>query len=280
VRRLTTGCWHANHAVRVIDRRGGTHRLVLRRWARPGWEADDPDFTPEREVAVLELLAGSAVPAPRLVAADPDGATCDSPALLLTRLPGRPPGLPADMEAFLEQLAGSLAAIHALRADATDGIPAYRRYFEPSRLRPPAWALRPALWERAIEVAGTPAPPGPCTFIHRDYHPENTLWSRGRLTGVVDWTSGSFGPVAVDLGAMRWNLAVDYGVDAAEEFLRRYRSLTSIGGDDQPYWDIVTLLDLAGDEWEPGEWSRFESLRFERHLEGALERLGGTRRPP
>jgi aminoglycoside phosphotransferase (APT) family kinase protein len=173
-----------------------------------------PDFTPGREVAVLELLAGSAVPAPGLVAADPDGATCDVPALLLTRLLGRPPGLPADMEEFLEQLAGSLAAINALRGNTNDGIPTYRRYFEPSRLRPPDWALRPALWERAIEVAGMPAPPGPRAFIHRDYHPENTLWSR-RLTGVVDWTNGSFGPVAVDVGEMRWNLAVDYGLDAA-----------------------------------------------------------------
>lgn len=49
VRLLGTGGWHANHAVTVVDRRGATRRLVLRRWARPGWDLDDPDFTAARE---------------------------------------------------------------------------------------------------------------------------------------------------------------------------------------------------------------------------------------
>ena len=35
LRRLTHGGWHANHALSVIDAGGTTHRLVLRRWARP-----------------------------------------------------------------------------------------------------------------------------------------------------------------------------------------------------------------------------------------------------
>ena len=37
VRRLRPGGWHVNHAVAITDRHGHTHRLVLRRWARPGW---------------------------------------------------------------------------------------------------------------------------------------------------------------------------------------------------------------------------------------------------
>src|SRR6266498_2936283 len=84
LRRLTEGGWHANHALTVIDRSGRAHRLVLRRWARLGWEQEDRDFTAEREAAVLELLAESPVPAPRIVAADPEGAVCDVPTLLTT----------------------------------------------------------------------------------------------------------------------------------------------------------------------------------------------------
>jgi len=94
-RRLHPGGWHVNHAVAVADRHGHTHRLVLRRWARPGWEADDPDYTVEREARVLELLHPAPVPAPVVVAADPAGEHCDVPAILLTRLPGHPPR-PAD----------------------------------------------------------------------------------------------------------------------------------------------------------------------------------------
>lgn len=49
------------------------------------------------------------------------------------------------------------------------------------------------------------------TLIHRDYHPENTLCWAGRLTGVVDWTQASYGPPALDVAHMRWNLAADHG---------------------------------------------------------------------
>ena len=85
--------WLANHAVDVADAAGAVHRLVLRRWARPGWADEDPDFTAAREAAILEPLAPTPVPAPALVAADPDAAVCDVPALLLARLPGAPPDL-------------------------------------------------------------------------------------------------------------------------------------------------------------------------------------------
>jgi len=48
----------------VVDAQGARHRLVLRRWARPGWEVDDPDFTAQREANLLNLLAPTAVPRP------------------------------------------------------------------------------------------------------------------------------------------------------------------------------------------------------------------------
>jgi len=91
-RRLRLGGWHVNHALDVVDADGRTHRLVLRRWARPDWEAEDPDHTVERETWVLELLHSTQVPAPTVVAADPSGVRCDVPAMLLTRLAGHPSG--------------------------------------------------------------------------------------------------------------------------------------------------------------------------------------------
>src|SRR4029453_17202357 len=36
--------WLANHAVDVADAAGAVHRVVGRRWARPGWAEEDPDF--------------------------------------------------------------------------------------------------------------------------------------------------------------------------------------------------------------------------------------------
>ena len=112
VSRLRPGSWHVNHAVDVIDGHGRAHRVVLRRWARPGWQDDDPDYTVEREVGVLGLLRLSPVLAPAVIAADPGGADCDVPAILLTRLPGHSPR-PAEVpvEGSLRQLAEALAQI-------------------------------------------------------------------------------------------------------------------------------------------------------------------------
>jgi hypothetical protein len=81
--RPLASAWLANHALDVADAGGAVHRVVLRRWARPGWDEEDPDFTAAREAAILELLAPTPVPAPALVAADPDGAACDVPRLNL-----------------------------------------------------------------------------------------------------------------------------------------------------------------------------------------------------
>jgi aminoglycoside phosphotransferase (APT) family kinase protein len=244
---------------------------VLRRWARHGWEIEDPDFSAAREASVLDVLSTSTVPAPRVVAADTEAEACDVPTLLLTRLPGHPPALPVDMDAFLSQLAEALVRIHATDGGASDRIPAYRNYYDPRRLAPPPWTRRPRLWERAIELACQPPPPGPRCLIHRDYHPENTLWSRGRLTGVVDWTSGSRGPPAVDTAHMRWNLAITYGPDVADEFLRRHRALTSEDLANQHYWDVVMVVDVLP-ELDASDWPAFDLARLERYLEGTLRR--------
>jgi aminoglycoside phosphotransferase (APT) family kinase protein len=130
------------------------------------------------------------------------------------------------------------------------------------------WSRRRRLWERAIEVASEP-PGGRRCLLHRDYHPENTLWSRGRLTGIVDWTSGSWGPAAVDTAHMRWNLALSYGLDAADEFLRHHRALAADAFDDQRHRDIVTVLDLVP-KIGPSKWARFDLARLERYVESVL----------
>jgi aminoglycoside phosphotransferase (APT) family kinase protein len=266
--------WLANHAVDVADAAGAVHRVVLRRWARPGWDEEDPDFNAAREAAILELLAPTPVPAPALVAADPDGAVCDVPALLLARLPGGPPDLEGgpDPGPVLQGLAAALPPIHAVAVPGT-GVPAYRRFYEPERLAPPAWSARPGLWGRAFEVAAGPPPPHRPCFIHRDYHPGNTLWLDGRLVGVVDWVGGSWGPPSVDLGHMRLNLAWDLGLEAADRFLAAHHALTGFGH--HPYWDVVAAVDTVPELESPGPPPEPWLQRMEELVVAALARLGG-----
>ncbi|MGQ0805624.1 MAG: hypothetical protein ACT4PI_17410 [Actinomycetota bacterium] len=124
--RAMPSSWLANHAVDVVDRRGATHELVLRRWARPGWELGDPEMTAAHEAGVLELLAASAVPAPELAAADADADACDVPALLVTRLAGEPPPpRPSDLSSCVTGCSGG-PRVHR---------PGYRRRTPPTHPR-------------------------------------------------------------------------------------------------------------------------------------------------
>jgi aminoglycoside phosphotransferase (APT) family kinase protein len=199
------------------------------------------------------------VPAPRLLDADLDARECDVPALLLTRAPGTTLTAPDDMRGFLDQLAAALPAIHAVDPErAARTVPPYRPYYNADSLRIPAWTRAPSAWERAIDLAAVPRPTGPAAFIHRDYHPGNTLWVAGRLTAIVDWTSASWGPPAVDVAHMRANLAMSHGVEAADEFLEAYRAVAGPYAYD-PYWDLRVAVDFLP-ELTPGARPEFERL--------------------
>jgi len=269
--RLRLGGWHVNHALDVVDVGGRTHRLVLRRWARPGWELDDPDYTVQRETRVLELLRSTQVPAPVLVASDPAGGRCDVPAMLLTRLAGHPPR-PADIDSdgFCRQLAETLAAIHDVDGTAEAQLDPYHLYYDRPRATPVRWMPATAVWREATAAVREPPPATTMTLIHRDYHPENTLWARWRLTGVVDWTQASWGPPALDVGHMRWNLVVDHGQAVADRFLASYRATIGAAFDDQPYWDLVSLLDLLLDGDDPGDIEPRDLQRLEDYAMTAL----------
>ncbi|TYB48511.1 aminoglycoside phosphotransferase family protein [Actinomadura chibensis] len=249
VRPLAGGAAHANHALLVKSRSGEAHRLVLRRWtAREPAPArrHGSEFSPEREIAALALLAGCEIPTPALVAADPAGAYCDVPALLITRLGGHPPRpSPDDLPEYLIQLAAALLAVHALNGAAT--MPPYVPHNRLDARVPPRHALRPRLWERAFEVASRPAPEAPARFIHRDYHADNTLWSYGKLTGVVDWSDASSGPIAVDIARMRRGLALRYGTSVADRFLAAFDQVSG-GHPHDPYWDVRSVLDLLPED--------------------------------
>jgi aminoglycoside phosphotransferase (APT) family kinase protein len=72
------------------------------------------------------------------------------------------------------------------------------------------------------------------------------LWSRGRLTGIVDWTFPRLGPPDRDVGHCRLNLAVLFSAQLAEQFRALYE--TAAGRSVDRYWDLVALLRYS-DDW-------------------------------
>jgi aminoglycoside phosphotransferase (APT) family kinase protein len=271
---IALGGWHVNHALDVVAPDGRVRGLVLRRWARPGWQADYPDYTVEREMRVLSLLAQKVIPAPHVVAADPDGIGCDVPALLLTRLPGHPPGSSEySRDDFTDQLAGMLAQIHTVQLP-DPPFPSLRLYYDRPHATLPDWLPRTRVWTAAVAAVREPPPATVDVMLHRDYHPENTLWTDGRLSGVVDWTQASTGPAGFDLGHMRWNLVADHGQAIADRFLADYQAVTRHDLECQPNWDLVALLDLLLCSDEPGDITPNDLHTFEQYTQTLLERIG------
>jgi aminoglycoside phosphotransferase (APT) family kinase protein len=243
--RLLPSAWAAVHAIDVDDADGRRHRLVLRRWARPGWEVD-PEFTAGREAAVLDRLSRFSLPVPRLVAVDADATGCDVPALLMTRLPGQPPSVRSwSQPAFLGSLIDGLVAIHLLRDDLADAAPPFAPFYDLRAVKPPPGSARPDLWRRAVETV-VDEPRTPRRFIHRDFHPGNTLWQGERLTGIVDWTSASIGPAAADLGHLLANLALKHGAPVARRARHAYAGRVGPPADER-YWTIAMVLDVVPD---------------------------------
>jgi aminoglycoside phosphotransferase (APT) family kinase protein len=248
-RPLAGGTSSAVHALSVSSARGGVEELVLRRFVRSDWLAEEPDVA-RHEATALEVVAGRPVPTPRLVAVDQDGGAAGEPAVLMTRLPGAVVWDPIDLEPFLRTLAEILPPVHATPVPAGASLPDFTSYRVELR-RAPRWATRPRVWETAIEVLDGPVPSSERLLIHRDYHPGNVLWERGELGGVVDWVNASIGSPWADVGHCRVNLAGEMGQDVADRFLERYRVAAGRDGEYHPYWDVSAAiggLDEDADE--------------------------------
>jgi aminoglycoside phosphotransferase (APT) family kinase protein len=254
VRPLAGGTSSAVHAVDLRDGRGVVRRLVLRRFVRADWLAEEPDLAAQEAVA-LTIAQAVAVPTPVLVAHDPDGGRVGAPAILMTRLDGAVIWRPADLEPFLRDLAAILPAIHAAPVSAARPL----RPYSPYGLRitgPPRWTARPAMWRQALAALRDPPPMRRRCFVHRDFHPGNVLWRDGAVTGLVDWASASVGDPDADVGHCRMNLAGVLGVEAADRFLALHRSVAG-AGDYHPFWDIAAALggfeDADLDAWTPAD---------------------------
>lgn len=275
VRRLRGGTSAAVHLLRVSGA-ASVESVVLRRFVRADWLAEEPDVA-EREARVLDALARSDLPVPRCLAVDLDGSQCDVPAVLMTRVRGRLELQPRDLADYLGQLAAFLPALHALGT--VDGMPAYRPWFRSRPFEVPAWSQRPELWRRANEIVSAEPPPFTPTLIHRDYHPANTLWRYGHLSGVTDWVNASNGPTAIDVAHCRVNLSALFGLEAAEEFRRAYESVAGV--EQHPYWDILDALDTGpptADQWHDAGRLDLDAeitrTRCEQFLDHVVRRFG------
>jgi aminoglycoside phosphotransferase (APT) family kinase protein len=253
------------HLLRV--RGAGPSALVLRRMLRRPWSERAGDLL-GREANALSLLAGTAVPAPALVAVDPAGAATDAPALLMSHLPGRV-RMRADRRT-LDALAGTLVAIHRLEPPADRRPPAYESWVGPAQRHVPDWATDAAPWERALAIVAAGEPDHVPGLLHRDYHPGNVLFGGDGVTGVVDWVESSWGPAELDVAHCQTNLALLHGPSAADDFRSAYLAAggrLAQAGAARAYWELIDAIAFVP-ELAP-EASR---RRLERHVQAIVAR--------
>jgi hypothetical protein len=278
VRRLPNAWAAAVHAVDVDDGEGNRHELVLRRWVRTDIPPD-PGVV-ENEAATLTLLASlsaldrAALDTPILVAADPTGDRAGAPSLVMTRLRGRYVLAPDDVDAFLDGLATTLHAVHALPVP-PGALGDYRPWgLDDLTELPPRWS-GPDVWAHALEIARRTVPAHDRVLCHRDFHPGNVLWHHGRVSGVVDWTHACIGPAAADVAHCRLNLTLLFGLEIADDFSRRYGPL-----DDLAWFDLVDVVGSGLVEaWRWRDAGRTDITQhtlaqsFDDFLAAAVERL-------
>jgi aminoglycoside phosphotransferase (APT) family kinase protein len=228
----------ASSAMYALELDGAIGRAVLRCYVSIPEVEHEPDLA-RREAEVLQLLTSSPLPTPELIAVDPDGSVAGVPAVVMSWLPGRALWDARGARPWVEGLAEVLPEIHDVSVVGND-LRNYSPYAQKS-YEPPKWATDRRAWERAVEHFHEPPPDLGRSFIHRDFHPGNVLWTRGRVNGVVDWQSGCAGPPSVDIGHCRANLLLD-GSGLAELFTVAAEQAT--GRPYHPWADIACFIGM------------------------------------
>lgn len=256
--RVTDSGWTASRLVggtsttllALRDARGAPS-YALRFLDNGTWLGSEPDLL-AHEVAALREARNAGLRVPEIVAVEPSGTVFGAPALLSTFLPGRVVLTPTVETRWVELLAGTLARLHAHQAPEFPWR--YRSWVVDENVVVPRWSRRPEVWERGIAVLETLrsvcelAAPSWTTFLHRDYHPLNLLFSGEgealEVSGVVDWVNACVGPPEADVAHCRLNLLLMRGRETADAFLNAYRAARG-GFEYDRAWDVEAVFNMA-----------------------------------
>ena len=241
VRRLKGGLEASTHRLDLVTRAGTRRRLVLRRFNHT-FHWFDPKRIPS-EVATLASLAPSPVRAPELVLVDAEGRFLGMPSLVVTCLPGGHAHWTRWVE-WSGRLAAAMAEVHEVApvVEAEPWLTAWKRPEPPdSRHGPLLDRVWPAIRENVGALESSPGD----ALVHHDLHPGNTLWSRGKVSGIVDWPLAGRGYPAYDRAYLRLDVSIALGLEAGDGVAAANEAI-GIGAD-HPAWDLVAGLRALPD---------------------------------
>jgi aminoglycoside phosphotransferase (APT) family kinase protein len=232
-----------------IHHDGGAIRAVLR--------VGDPSSRQQlaTEAAALRLAEAHQLAAPRLLAVDVDGAAAGGPVLLMTVLPGSSKIPTIASVARLRALGAAAATLHTVTTAPRPDLPLRVRPladvdFAAERRATGSSPLLEAAEARITQMA---APQGVTVLVHGDLWQGNTLWIGERCVGMVDWDAAGVGHPGVDLGTLRLDAAIVFGLPAAAVVLEGWQRATGQEAAAMAYWDLVAALTTPTDmaQWLP-----------------------------
>ncbi|MFD0666953.1 phosphotransferase [Ramlibacter sp. MAHUQ-53] len=248
-------------------------QYVLRR--KPPGQLLKSAHAVDREYRVMQALAGSGVPVPRVHALCEDEAVIGSPFFLMAFVDGRifwDGALPGQDPAFraraYEAMVEVLAALHRVNVDAA-GLADYGRpgnYF----------ARQVARWSEQYRASETgpnpamealidwlprhlPADDGRVALIHGDYRIDNLVFhpAEPRVLALLDWELSTLGHPWADLAYQCMQLRLPHdaaipglggldraalGIPSEEAHVRRYCELTGV--DAIPDWNFYLVFSF------------------------------------
>ncbi|MBS4210020.1 aminoglycoside phosphotransferase family protein [Bacillus sp. FJAT-50079] len=243
IQRLFGGTSSLVHQL-TLQSGGETFDVVLRQFTNKQWLEEEPDLA-LHEAESLRLASHTKLETPQLIAFDEIGREAGVPAVLMSMLEGTVVLEPENTHNWTNELAQTLVNIH--QQDADEFAWSYYTYKDLAALEIPNWSSLTKEWKDAFRIVKGPRPEVRNTFIHRDYHPANVLWLHHSVSGVVDWVNACRGPAGIDVGHCRLNLAMLHGVQVADHFLSAYEKHASASFSYDPYWDLLSIIDILFD---------------------------------
>lgn len=246
-------------------------RLVLR--TRPPGELLASAHAIDREYRVMQALAGSAVPVPRMLAYCKDDSVIGREFFVMEHMAGRvfmDPALPgmtiAARTAIYEEMNRVIAALHSVNVDAV-GLGDYGRrgaYFERQvarwsrQCRESRLPVGPSL-QRLMDWLPHRIPEGDeTTLVHGDFRIDNLVFhtTKPEVIAVLDWELSTLGHPLADLAyhGMAWHIPAELwrgvagldllslGIPREAEYVRSYERSTGRAVGRQ--WDFCMAFNL------------------------------------
>ena len=76
------------------------------------------------------------------------------------------------------------------------------------------------------------------TLVHDDFWSGNTVAYRGRIIGIIDWTSAEVGDPRTDVSECRIDMVLSHGIEVADCFRDDYERLSGARLADLWYFDL------------------------------------------